>query len=86
MRDILAKQPKVRVMIPLDIGEKRGAYETVIIKGLRLNIMKGVMVEVAESVAKIIETSYRLTAEVGQDLLIDRIDPKTGLPVSDRLS
>jgi hypothetical protein len=86
-RNALKNQPKVRIMVPLEIGEKRGAYQTVTINGCVFNLMKGVMVEVPEQIAKIIEESFQLTAEVGQELLLDREDPREpGHPVADKLS
>lgn len=85
-REALMKQNKVRIMVPLEIGEKRGAYQTVTINGCVFNLMKGVMVEVPEQIAKIVEESFQLTAEVGQDMLIDRDDPRNpGTAVAEKL-
>ena len=72
MKALCDKEPKVRFMIPLGIGEKPGAIETAQINGYRLNILKGVMVSIPERFAKLLEESYKMTAEAGQDLLVDR--------------
>lgn len=72
MKALCDAEPKVRFMIPLGIGEKPGSIETCQINGYRLNILKGVMVDIPQRFAKLLEESYKLTAEAGQDLLIDR--------------
>lgn len=72
MKEYLWSQPLVNFLIPLSFGEKRGAYETVTMNGYRLNIMKGVMVEIPKDVANLLAESYQLTAEAGQDFLLDR--------------
>lgn len=74
MKAHLAAQPKVSFLIPLGFGEKKGAYETVIMNGYRLNIMKGVMVEIPRQVAELLAESYQLTAEAGQEFAVDRTD------------
>jgi hypothetical protein len=57
----LAPQPKVRTRIPREGKEPADAYATVVLNGLRINILKGVMVELPEQVAEIIEDSYYRT-------------------------
>ncbi len=74
MKANLDAQQKVTFLIPLGFGEKRGAYETVIMNGYRLNIMKGVIVEVPKQVAALLAESYQLTAEAGSQFLMDRDD------------
>lgn len=61
----LDKQEKVRVFIPLGIGEKQGvnAVETVTINGLRMVLPKGVYSTVPKAVAEIIERHYNMTSE-----------------------
>lgn len=61
---ILMAQPKVRMMVPLDPGEKPGAYRTVIINGYRTDIKKNVMVDLPESIAQLLADAYRITSEV----------------------
>lgn len=59
----LAKEPKVRMMIPLDPGEKAGAYRTVIINGYRFDVRKNTMVDLPQSVAALLADAYRITSE-----------------------
>jgi hypothetical protein len=54
MKEALSKQPKVRILIPLMPDEKFGVTESVILNGYRLNITKGVYVNVPEQVAQVI--------------------------------
>jgi len=63
MRAHLAKQPKVRILIPLEGKEKPGITVPVTINGYRQNIAKGVYVEVAEQVADMIMKSQKQTLE-----------------------
>ena len=59
----LSKQPKVRIIIPKEKTESKGATLPVTINGYRLNIPKGVYVEVPEQVAQIVMESEQQTAE-----------------------
>ena len=82
-RKTLLKGKKTMMMIPLDIGEKRGAYMPVIVNGWRLDYMKGVMhSDVPEAISEIIKNSLNMTMEAGSEHLIDnlgsKIDEKTG--------
>lgn len=63
-KEILSKEPKVRMMIPLDPGEKAGAYRTVSINGYRFDIRKNTMVDLPESVAALLADAYRITSDV----------------------
>lgn len=105
MRDHLEKQPKVRILIPLDPGGKEkvgvvrevivrgrkeyvhvsGGIEIVTLNGCKTIIPKGTYFYVPQQVADVLDESNRATQQAGQDILADRIDPKTGLPVIDRL-
>lgn len=60
----LAGEPKVRMMIPFDPGEKAGAYRTVVINGYRFDVKKNTMVDLPQSVAALLANSYRITSEV----------------------
>lgn len=60
----LMSQPKVRMMIPLDPGEKPGAYRTVIINGYRFDVKKNVMVDLPEAVANLLSSAYSITSDV----------------------
>lgn len=70
-KEKLAAEPKIRFMIPFDIGEKKGAYETVNINGYRLTIMKGVYVDLPESVVKVLSRFHQVSMEAGEDSLIE---------------
>lgn len=72
MKEHLAKQPKVQFLIPLGVGEKRGTVETWQANGYRLNILKGVLVEVPQQVAESLAESYQLTQQAGENFSIDR--------------
>lgn len=63
-KEKLAKQPKVRMMIPLDPGEKQGAYRSVTINGYRFDVKKNTMVDLPEAVAALLAQSYRIASEV----------------------
>lgn len=60
----LSQQPKVRMMIPLDPGEKAGAYRTVVINGYRFDVRKNTMVDLPESVARLLADAYAITNDV----------------------
>jgi len=61
MKAKLAGQPRVKILIPLEGKEKMGTTESVILNGYRLNIWKGVYVDVPEQVAGIIMESQKQT-------------------------
>lgn len=71
MRDFLAKQPKVRIMIPLANGEKTGVTQSVILNGYPMYIRKGEYVEVPEQVAQVLEIKQhqRMVREAHPDRL-----------------
>jgi len=60
----LAAEPKVRMMIPLDPGEKVGAYRSVILNGYRFDVRKNTMVDLPESVASMLAKAYSITTDV----------------------
>lgn len=63
-KEKLANQPKVRMMIPLDPGEKQGAYRSVTINGYRFDVKKNTMVDLPEAVAALLAQSYKIASEV----------------------
>lgn len=63
----------------------RGAYTPVQINGFKWLVPHGKYEEVPEQIADMISDAQGMTAEAGRDYLIDRIDPETGKPVSDKL-
>lgn len=73
----LAKEPKVRMFIPLGIGEKKNAlaYIPVTINGYRTEIPKGQYVEVPQSIADILAESQQQTVDAGNEWKID-LDPE----------
>jgi hypothetical protein len=54
VRKKLLAQPVVSFMIPLGIGEKKGAYEHVQINGWKAEVRKGQMVMIPQQVAKML--------------------------------
>ena len=56
-----ASRPKVMTRIMRGAGEKPGAFETVIVNGLRINILKGIQVSLPEEVAQIIDDAFYRT-------------------------
>lgn len=87
----LAKQPKVRIFIPLGIGEKKGspsAYESVTINGYRMVLPKGEYCTVPQGVADIIEAHYNMTPEntaMGEAFRLDRPRVKDGMSTDEAL-
>ncbi len=64
MKQHLAKQPKVRTIIPLEGKEKKGeSFLTVILNGYRLNVPKGVYIDLPEQIADIVKQHYEQTDE-----------------------
>ena len=104
MRDKLASQPKVRVMIPLEGQERQGIiewrtdkhgqkYQFVVsgdyaqfqFNGYKYLVAKGVYQDVPEQVAKQIEISFNQTVQAGANISLDRVDPRTGKPMSESI-
>ena len=89
IRNFLDKQPKVKVFVPRDFGEKAGAVLPVTINGYRYSILKGVMVDVPQGVYEVIQNSLEMTDRAGQEFLLDRTiyDEQLGqnVTVRDRL-
>ncbi len=61
MKEHLAKQPRVKIFVPLEGKEKPGTQLPVTMNGYRMNIPKGVYCEVPEQVAQIIMDSLNQT-------------------------
>lgn len=59
----LALEPKVQIVIPLDAGEKKGAFRAVSINGYRFEIKKNVMVSVPKSIAALVMSAYQTEYE-----------------------
>ena len=58
MMENLASQPKVRTRVPREAKEPIDAFISPIINSVRINIRKGIAVELPEQVADMIEDSY----------------------------
>lgn len=87
----LAKQPKVRIFIPLGINEKKGKCppESVTINGYRMELPKGEYVTVPQGVADLIEKHYNMTAEnteAGEAFRLDRPRSHDGMSTDEALS
>ena len=61
MRERLAKQPKVSILIPLEGKENTKSTFPVTLNGYRLNIQKGTYVMVPKQVAEVIMNSQKQT-------------------------
>jgi hypothetical protein len=72
MKALCESEPKVRYMIALDIGEKPGAIAELEMNGFKINVMKGVMVDLYQRFAVMHQQSVMDTINAGKDLLIDR--------------
>lgn len=87
----LAKQPKVRIFIPLGIGEKKGsksAVESVSINGFRQVLPKGEYISVAQDIADLIEQHYNMSpesTEMGEAFRLDRPRMKDGMSTEEAL-
>lgn len=100
MKNFLASQPTVRVLIPLDEGEKPGELKEVngemvavggavwskTFNGYRVTIPKGKYWTVPQAIAENIEQEYHQTTHAGDAFRIDRVKPETGEQVSKQLS
>lgn len=66
-KEKLAREPKMQIFVPLEPGEKRGAYRSVTINGYRFEIKKGMQVLVPESVGKLLMDAYEIESAVLND-------------------
>lgn len=62
-----------------------GAVETVQLNGFKWIIPKGVPTDVPEQVSEVLDKAYLRTHNAGKNISVDRLDPKTGRPVSEKL-
>lgn len=70
---ILDKRPKVSIMLPLEPGEKKGAYDSAQINGHRYQVMKGQMVMVPDCVAELFATKYDIALNAGSEKRLDTV-------------
>lgn len=61
MKEMLSKQPKVRIYVPLEGKEVPGTQLPVTLNGYRVNVPKGMYVDVPQQVADIIMESLNQT-------------------------
>ena len=64
MKRILATQPKKPFFIPLEFGEKFGATKSVILNGLRINILKNVYIDLPIQVIDVLKESLLLPTQI----------------------
>lgn len=64
VKEILAKEAKMPIFIPLEPGEKPGVYRSVTINGYRCEVKKGMMVQLPMSIAKLLMDAYQIESEV----------------------
>ena len=62
-----------------------GAIKTVTLNGYKTIVPKGVYFQVPKQVADVLAESQKQTMAAGSNILLDRIDPKTGRPVREAL-
>lgn len=67
MRKILALQPRVTIMVPLDPGEPKGSTISVTINGYRTIIRKNTYVELPKQVADMIKEHLQMTDKALSD-------------------
>ena len=77
MKENLNKQQKVRMFLPLEGTEKPGAFVPVTLNGYRLNVPKGVYVDVPEQVADVLRESFDQTEAALRQNRIDLDSSKT---------
>lgn len=64
-KELLAMEPKMNFVIPLEPGEKAGVdFRAVTINGYRFEVKKGVYVELPQSVAKLLMEAYNIENNV----------------------
>ena len=63
MKKKLSRQPRVKIYVPLEMGEKFGGTLSVILNGYRMNILKGLYVDVPKQVADVIMESRKQTVK-----------------------
>ena len=75
MKEHLESQPKVSFMVPRDPLESESlSYESVQINGYRMEVKKGVMVQLPQQVAELLANKYQVELNAGSDMRIDRQD------------
>lgn len=70
-RAALAKEEQVHFMIPLALGEKKGAFEQMWTNGYYTKIPKGVMSIIPKSLAERLAEKYSVEASAGEEFRLD---------------
>ena len=78
MKAVLAAQKKVTIMVPYEPGEPKGTQLPVNINGYRINVPKGVYVEVPQTVAEIVMASQNVYQEASS-AVVSQNDPSKPL-------
>lgn len=78
-KTILENQKHVSFIVPIGEREKEGAIETVKINGYRIDVPKGVLLELPESVVKILSEKYRVNMTAGRSARADSRPDKIGV-------
>jgi len=63
MLEHLSKQPMIRILIPIEGKERPGTTVPFTLNGLRLNVAKGVYVDVPEQIAEMVMKKQKQTVE-----------------------
>ena len=69
MKTLLASQPTVRIFVPYENGEPKGTQLPVNINGYRVNVSKGVYVEVPQTVAEIVMAPQNVYQEASSSVM-----------------
>ena len=86
-KEKLSKQPLVRMYLPLEGKEKVGSIHPVTINGFRVNVPKGIYVDVPQQIADVLADSFKQTEDAGKAYRLDLNNPtKEGVSLQDALS
>lgn len=82
MMENLAAQPKVRTRVSREAKEPQGSFATVILDSVRINILKGIAVDLPEQVSNEIEKSQYQTEQAMSPIINN---PFSGKPTHMRM-
>ena len=83
--NLLCDQPKLPLFIPYELGEKGGALTFSNINGLRINMLKGRLLQVPQQIAEQKMESMQINAEITDNLKVwnkekgDYVNPKLAM-------
>jgi hypothetical protein len=84
-REKLMSGPMTSFVLPLEPGEKAGAFETVNINGFKLTIKKGALVEIPVPVMMLLANYKTIEVGAGADMRADRDYVKDGVSIQDAI-